>query len=210
MTDLAALRTYIEGDVTLMALLAAGNNGELVRRINETPDAGRVPIVARRDDVLAAIGDGLRLLTDPQLQKLRILMSGETVDFRLQAVQAEVREVFVGQTTVLSRIAQAVTRPKRLADRFGAEEVSLHDVRAVAKAVPSSLLNSQDEAARAARAQLINETGVKIRSLRGQMPTDQYIAWRNSLYDIHGADQAETDQLRAQAVDAKVAEVSGA
>lgn len=140
MTDFDALQAYIEGDVGLLALLDAGSNGELVTAL-DIADIGTTPIVVSRQAVLAAIGDGIRLLNDASLQKLRILLGGETVDFRVAATRVELRQLFTGNQTVLDRLTAIATRAKRLADQFDTEKVSLNDVREIARRVPSSMLN---------------------------------------------------------------------
>ena len=140
MTDFVALQAHIEGEPVLLTLLEAGSNGELATAL-DVADTGVTPVVVSRQAVLAAIGDGLRNLPDPALQRLRILLGGEQIDFRDPATEAELREPFSAKPDVLDRLTAIATRPKRLADRFDTVRVSLNDVREIARRVSSSKLN---------------------------------------------------------------------
>lgn len=140
MTDFAALQTYIESTPDLLALLESGANGVLVEQL-DAPDVGNVPLEVDRASVVAAIGDGIRALPDGALQKLRILLGGELIDFRSQPLRDEIRELFAGNTDVLARLQSVAMRPKRLADRFDTTRVSLADVREIARRVYTSHYN---------------------------------------------------------------------
>lgn len=141
MTNLTALQSFIEGTPALLSMLQAGSNAELVTALNEPDGANNVAQLVSRDVVLGAIGDGLRGLDDASLQKLRILLTGEQVDFRVAAVRDEIREIFSANQIVLDRLTVAASRQKLYADRFDTERIGLADVRAVAKRVSTSYYN---------------------------------------------------------------------
>ena len=91
------------------------------------------------EDVLDAIGGGIRNLTPQQLETLRIFTGRERVDFRKQGVRSELRQIFAGKRDVLDRLQTVGSRTATYGDRFGGR-VALRDLWAVLKDIPKSYM----------------------------------------------------------------------
>ncbi len=95
------------------------------------------------------------------------------------------------------------------------EEFSLPEIRRVVAQISKSHVVQQAspaaEAARQARRLLIKEYGKKIHLLRRALVRDsdreqEFVDFRNEIFATQGSDQADTDQVRAAMIDAKLAE----
>lgn len=209
----AALKTLLETDSRYDAAVRSGANALLVELLNAPAGGATTWSDIAVDDFLAAVAG--QTLTVVQEERIRTYTQART---HVPTSKAAVRTWIQAQgwsAATLTALRDLAQRQQTFAEVAGivvdGERVGLADVReAVVQIAKSAIVMDRDPArvaARQARADLINRVGVKIRSCRGKMPAADYVAFRNSLYTIHGATQAETDSLREAAVDAKVTEV---
>lgn len=133
MINLAALQTALETDPRYAAAWAAGDNATLVSLLNQRHPTNTAFQSVSRETLLTAIGEGIRALTGDALARLRVIAAGESVDLSQASRRQELTQIFTGQTDVLTRLSAAATRPATYADAFGAQRVSIEDVRAVAR-----------------------------------------------------------------------------
>lgn len=135
--DLVSLRTALEFDARYDAAVVAGNNRGLLSLFNDDEEAGQTTFLqVDSEDVLDAIGDGVRGLSTARIETLRLFTSRETVDFRKQSIRRELRQIFTGNPDVLGRLQAVSSRPSTYAERFGGQ-VTLQDL-AVLSDVPKS------------------------------------------------------------------------
>ena len=137
--DLNALKTALETDPRYDAGVRAGRNEELLALLKVAETGQTVFQSVSRDDVLEAIGDGVRSLTSAQIEALRLYTSGEQVDFRKPAILTEVREILSANQPVLDRLQAVAQRTRTFGEAFGGE-VTLRDLWAVLKQIPKSYM----------------------------------------------------------------------
>lgn len=141
MIDLVALKTALETDVRYDAAVRSGKNSQVLALLND-PELGQTQLLmVPTEDVLEAIGDGVRGLTVAQRETLRLFTAREFVDFRKAAIRTEIREVFAGKAAVLSRLQAVAQRTRTYGEAFtDGEAVSLKDLWAMLKDIPKSYM----------------------------------------------------------------------
>ncbi len=137
--DLVALETALETDPRYDVAVRAGKNRNLLALLNEAETGQTVFQAVAKDDVLEAIGDGVRSRTAAQIEALRLYTSGEQVDFRKPAIRTELQEIFTGNQPVQDRLQALATRTPSYGEAFGGE-VTLRDLWAVLKQIPKSYM----------------------------------------------------------------------
>lgn len=210
MPDLTALKAALDGgplDSLCDAAIRAGSNAELLRLLHEPRGAQK----RRRPISLDDFQDALGAETSPEIESRLLVLAQRDGDVPVH------RAGFIAwmdtnlSTAVRDKITEFSEVRRRPIDTFlsaDEEAVSIRDIRKVVAQIAKSHVRQAGTPDNGTRAALINSCGVKIRSLRGKMPSTEYVAFRNSLYAIHGADQADTDALRAATIDLKVTEVT--
>lgn len=145
MTDLQALKTALETDPRYDVAVRAGKNRDLLNLLNEPEVEQFQFLIVPTDDVLEAIGDGVRGLTVEQRETLRLFTAREFVDFRKPAIRTEVREVFTGNTAVLNRLRAVAQRTRTYGEAFGGT-VTSRDLGIALKGVAKSMTAIKDAA----------------------------------------------------------------
>ena len=137
--DLAALKTALETNSRYDVAVTSGKNRDLLRLLNADEPNQTVFQAVSSEDVLDAIGDGIRSLTAMQLETLRIFTNREEVDFRKPSIRTELRQIFAGNDIVLTRITTAITKTRSYGEAFGGT-VTLQNLWAVLKNIPKSYM----------------------------------------------------------------------
>jgi len=138
--DLVALKTALETDSRYDAAVRSGKNRELLALLNADEVGQTAFNVVPTEDVLDAIGDGVRGMTAAKLQTLRLFTNHPEVDFRKASVRAELLEIFSGNVVVRARISAIAQRDRTFAEGIAGEEVRLKDLWAVLKDIPKSYM----------------------------------------------------------------------
>ena len=139
--DLVALETALETDPRYDVAVRAGKNRDLLALLNEAETGQTVFQAVAKDDVLEAIGDGVRSRTAAQIEALRLYTSGEQVDFRKPAIRTELQEIFTGNQPVQDRLRALATRTPSYGEAFGeGSEVTLSDLWKVLPQIPKSYM----------------------------------------------------------------------
>ena len=137
--DLDALKTALENDPRYDSAVRTGQNRELLNLLKD-PETGQTVFQSvPKDDVLEAIGDGVRSLTTAQIETLSLYMSGEQVDFRKPPIRTELQQIFTGNTAVLDRLQTLEVRTRAYGEAFGGE-ATLRDLWVVLKQIPKSYM----------------------------------------------------------------------
>jgi len=143
MIDLAALTTVLDTDPRYDTKVRSGHGSGLLALLN-APEPGQTTFRSdvSVDEIKEAIGDGIRTLTAVKLQQLRFLVvdQGTGIDFTKAAIRTELREIFTGNTAVLGRLRDAVSRQKTFADSFGDEPITKEHLRQVLPQISKSYL----------------------------------------------------------------------
>ncbi len=139
--DLVALEEALENGSRYDAAVRSGKNSQILALLNED-EAGQTQfLVVPTDDVLEAIGDGVRGLTAAQRETLRLFTARDIVDFRKKAIRDEIQEVFSGKAVVQTRLQAVAQRTRTYGEAFtDGEAISLRDLWAVLKDVPKSYM----------------------------------------------------------------------
>jgi len=137
--DLVALKTALQTDLRYDSAVRGGKNRELLSLLNEAEIGQTVFQAVARDDVLEAIGDGVRSLTAAQIEALRLYTSGEQVDLQKPAIRTEVQRIFAGNQPVLDRLQAIAQRTRSYGEAFGGE-VTLRELWVVLKQIPKSYM----------------------------------------------------------------------
>ena len=138
-TDLAALKTALETDTRYDAAVRSGKNSILLILLKEEEAGQTVFRAVTSEDVLDAIGDGVRGLTGVQLEMLRLYTSREFVDFRKTAIRAELREIFSGNASALTRLKTVESQVRSYGEGFGGI-VSFRDLWKVLPGISKSYM----------------------------------------------------------------------
>lgn len=213
--NLSALRDSLDGgalDARADAAIRAGSNAELLTLLHA--EDGTLPRRWRSisvDDFLNVVAQ-VPNLTAAQEDRIRTYTLGrDRIAVHKPGVKAWIIANF--PQPAVDAIRDLAEVPGRAIDTFldpDEEQIGKREIRLVVAQIAKAHVNRPKTPDNDVRAALINEYGVKIRSLRPPAMTEEdYLAFRNSLYDIHGADQASTDTLRVDAINAKVQEVFG-
>lgn len=126
--DYTALTTFLDAAPAFDAEVRNKSLQPLIAKLN-SPEAGQTGFqVVSSDDVLEAIGNGVRSLTAQQLQRLQLFTSREEVDFNRQRIRGEMRDIFSGNTAVLDRLQALASRTKNYCEAFGFDSVSKRDL----------------------------------------------------------------------------------
>ena len=137
--NLVALKTALESDPRYDSAVRSGKNRELLALLSAPEPGATVFQAVPKDDVLEAIGDGVRPLTPSQLETLRLYTSGDQVDFRRLGIRTEIQEIFRGNQPVLDRLTAVSERTRSYGEAFG-DDVTLRDLWAVLKQIPKSYM----------------------------------------------------------------------
>lgn len=141
MTDLIALKTALENDARYDTVVRSGKNSAVLALLNDDEVGQTRFLVVPIDDVLEAIGDGVRGLTAAQRETLKLFTVRDTVDFRKSAIRTEIREVFSGNATVLTRLQTVAQRTRTYGEAFtDSGAISLRDLWDVLKDIPKSYM----------------------------------------------------------------------
>ncbi len=139
--DYVALQAALENDARYDSAVRGGRNRELLALLN-APETGRsVFQVVNTDDLLDAIGDGVRALTANQRETLKLYLAKETVDFTKANILTEIQNLFATQPVVLNRITAIASRPRSFGEAFGGE-VTLRDLWKVLPNITKSYMVS--------------------------------------------------------------------
>lgn len=141
MTNLTTLKATLEIDPRYDGAVRSGKNSQILALLNEN-EAGQIQfLVVPTDDVLEAIGDGVRGLTAAQIETLCLFTARDTVDFRKEAIRDEIQEVFSGKAAVQTRLQAVGQRTRTYGEAFtDGGLVSLRDLWAVLKDIPKSYM----------------------------------------------------------------------
>ncbi len=142
MVDIAALTTALDTEPRYNAAVMGGRNRELLALLNADEAGETIFLEVSSEDLLEAIGDGVRGLSATQLETLRLYTSRETVDMRKPALRAELLQMFGGNANARTRISDAVSRTKTYGEAFGGE-VTLGDLWAALRGVTKSYMAQQ-------------------------------------------------------------------
>jgi len=137
--DLASLKTALENGARYDVAVRSGKNSVLLSLLREEEAGKTVFRSVSSEDVLEAIGDGVRGKSALQLELLRLYTSKENVDFSKAAIRTELRQIFTGQTVVLSRLQVLSSRTRSYSEAFGGD-VSLRDLWAVLPDISKSYM----------------------------------------------------------------------
>ena len=189
--DLAALKTALETDSRYDAAVKAGKNRDLLTLLNASEPARTKIVTTTRDDVMEAIGDGIRTLTSMEVETLSLLLGVDTVDFTKAGILSEIENIFSANATVLSRLRALHTVSRTYGEAFAGEPgdvVTNRDLGAVLSQIPKSYMatktvadgvkaaaNEATIATLQAAIQIANP-GLKVSSARSQAIRDMYIA----------------------------------
>ncbi len=138
MLNLQTLKTALETDPRYKAAVENGSNSTLLELLGEDHPTEKVGQTLSRDEVLEAIGPGLRALTGDALNRLRILTAGDTVDFSRQGVRDEVEAIFAADAGALTRIRNVAGRSKSNGEAAAGGQVTLRDLWKVLPQIPTS------------------------------------------------------------------------
>ncbi len=138
--DYAALKGFLESEAGFDTNVRAKSIRPLIEQLNGEESGQTSSKVVSSEDVLDAIGSGIRTLTSAQKETLRLFTNRENVDFRKVSIRAEIIEVFSGQAQVLARIQSLVTRTKTFCERFGFDRVTKEDLWKVLPQIPKSYM----------------------------------------------------------------------
>ncbi len=139
MIDLVELKIALETDPRYDNAVRTGKNRELLA-LFAADTTGLTFLKVGPEDVMDAIGDGVRGLTAEQREILLLFTSGEAVDFRKVATRTEIRQVFDSKAAVLARLQAVGSRTATFGDAFGDSPVSLRDLWAVLRDIPKSYM----------------------------------------------------------------------
>lgn len=137
--DLDTLANTLATDSRYDIAVISGKNQDLLALLGEAETGKTVFRSVPKDDVLEAIGDGVRTLTTTQIEMLCLYASGGEVDFRKPAIYAEIGQIFAGNQDVLDRLRVIATRTPSYGEAFKGE-VTLRDLWAVLKQIPKSYM----------------------------------------------------------------------
>lgn len=210
--DLIALRDALDGgalDTLCDTVIREGSNAGLLDILHAEDEA-----ITKRwrpisvDDFFDAIAG--ETLTTAQEERVRTYtLNRSTVPVHKSGVQAWLQANISGAIPAIKALSEVPGRPVDTFLGDDEERIGRREIREVVAQIAKSHVRQPNAPDNSARGDLINGCGVKIRSLRGNMESQAYVDFRNSLYKIHGTDQADTDAQRVAAIDAKVLEVLG-
>lgn len=143
MVDLAALRTALENDARYDTAVRAGKNRDLLNLLGEDEAGDTQFLVVPSEDVLEAIGDGVR---NPQaLAIIQLFTARETVDFTKLSVRTELREALVSNPAAQARLDAVMFRTRTFGEAFGGT-VTSRDLGIVLKGIAKSMTAIKDAA----------------------------------------------------------------
>lgn len=143
--DLAALKTALETDPRYDADVRAGRNRNLVILLDD-PEVGKTKVLkVGGEDVLNAIGEGVRGLIDKDRETLRLFTDRIDIDFSKPSIDAEIREIFKTDTDVLARLDTLTKRTQTYGEAFGGT-ISIDDIRLSVRQISKSFIVSTGQA----------------------------------------------------------------
>ncbi len=176
MTDLPALIAAFKTDARYTQAVIDGRHGDLVGLINADQPTGRVWQAIPMATVKQILAPYLAGLTMDQRDTLRTFAGdNETLDLTRKGVRDTLVAMFSTQPQAITDLRAQAQRAMRFADDFGAESVSIADIRKAARQVPGSALfrylDPTDPAniARAARSAIVARVGAKVMRLKQKM-----------------------------------------
>ncbi len=193
--DFNALKTAVETDPRYATALTTGANGDLTKLLLQDEAGKSVPAKRAKAEMVDAIADGIPNMTADQVASFNLVLdvTGE-LDFNDARQVTAVRNLFVGnpqEVAVNAAIDVISTRQARFADAFGYESIGRQEIKQLIDAIStsaSSVYKSDTvaEAARQAKAIVINRIGAKIRRLRdeGGFRDQPFVDFRNMLYTL--------------------------
>lgn len=115
----SALQTDLENNTRYNRAVRDGKNRDLLSLLNDDESGQTVFRVVETNDLLDAIGSGVRSLSSGQLQILQIYTAKDQVDFTKASIRAEIQEIFIGQTAVQDQIQTLSSRTRSYGEGFG-------------------------------------------------------------------------------------------
>ena len=137
--DYTALQTALETDIRYNSAVVSGKNNDLLNLLNDDETGQTVFQVVTTDDLLDAIGSGVRTLTSDKLQTLQLYIGKDNVDFTKASIRAEINEIFAGQLTVQSGITTLSSRTRSYGEGFGGT-IELRDLWVVLPNIAKSYM----------------------------------------------------------------------
>lgn len=125
--DFAGLKTLLE--TPAFDTVVRGKSLQPIMAILNSDEAGQTQFLSvPSDDVLDAIGDGVRTLTAEKLATLQLFTSRNEVNFQKQSVRREIRDIFSDNTTVQDRLAAIASRTRTFAEGLGFASITKEDL----------------------------------------------------------------------------------
>jgi len=120
------------------AAVTGGSNSQLLALLNAPHATATVARSVLSSDVLAAVAGAMKGLSATALQRLQVVLAPGTVNFADADTVTEVRDLFTGQTTILTRLVALAKRSKTVAEAACDSDATLEDLWVVLPLIPTS------------------------------------------------------------------------
>lgn len=126
--DFGGLKTLLETNAAFDTDVRGKSLQPVLAMLNGDESGESRFVAVLSDDVLDAVGDGVRALTSAQLATLQLYTSRDVVDFQKSSIRVEMREIFATQPAVQARLAAIASRTRTFAEGLGFSSVTKEDL----------------------------------------------------------------------------------